>query len=247
MQNGKLLIARPFAWGSRPPSEHLDDEFRDFVIKTYGAPAGVSVYCGSGTPEGVARARQQQIDAFRVTPTNQIVEIDWTPRAPAQAGPSTPPHAAAPAANVMDAYHKALSAQRPASNGAPPPPTRPAVPAAPATARAAPAPTPAPSNPAPQGPATYSYCYAYGTPPGRNVGDVKTHFYVTPTFPAAKSGGLNQALEGFLRSAHPGETISASCLSPLTLDGAQANRQQTLALKRKQTAQWDVVEIDWKQ
>jgi hypothetical protein len=75
---------------------------------------------------------------------------------------------------------------------------------------------------------------------------VKTHFYVTPTFPAATSGGLNQALEGFLRNAHPGETISASCLSPLPLEAAQANRQQALALRRKQTAQWDVMEIDWK-
>jgi hypothetical protein len=57
---------------------------------------------------------------------------------------------------------------------------------------------------------------------------------------------LNHALEGFLRNAHPGETISASCLSPLALDAAQANRQQTLTLRRKQTMQWDVVEVDWK-
>jgi hypothetical protein len=41
----------------------------------------------------VARARQQQIDAFRVTPTNQIVEIGWTPRPPAQAAPGVEPRA----------------------------------------------------------------------------------------------------------------------------------------------------------
>lgn len=218
--NGRLLIARPFAWGDRPPSEHLDDEFRDFVMKTYGAPAGVSVYCGSGTPDGVARARQQKLDAIRLTPSNQIVEFDWAPQAPAQ---SEPPRAAAPPAA-----------------------TKPAAPARPATARAATGATAAPSVPAPRGPTTYSYCYAYGTPAGRSGAAVKQDFYVSQPFVAAGSGGLNQAFESFLRGAHPGETLSASCLSPLPLDAAQGNRQQTLALKRRQTTQWHVVEVDWK-
>src|SRR6185295_10842609 len=41
--NNKFFITRPFPWGNRPPSEHVDDDFRDFVVKTYGTQPGGTV------------------------------------------------------------------------------------------------------------------------------------------------------------------------------------------------------------
>jgi hypothetical protein len=92
----------------------------------------------------------------------------------------------------------------------------------------------------------YSYCYAYGTPAGQVSGAGKQHFYVSQPFQLAANERPNQTFETFLRGAHAGETISASCLSPGPLEAAQKNRQTTIDNRRRQPAAFEVIEVDWK-
>ena len=92
----------------------------------------------------------------------------------------------------------------------------------------------------------YSYCYAYGTPGQRGGSQAKQHFYIKQPFQLAATDRPNLAFQNFLRDAHPGENISASCSGPVALDAAQKNRQSALDLRKKQATMWDIVEVDWK-
>ena len=181
--------------------------------------------------------RQKKMAQAKDQGAPSVIETEWTydkhqalmaeiaKNAPAQPAP-TP----------------AAAAKKPVPDDDAAPPAKPTP--APVTAKP-PASAPSPQSP-PQGPAMYSYCYAYGNPTQRPTGPVKQHFYITQPFQLAMSDRPNMAFQSFLHDAHPGENISASCSGPVPLDAAQKNRQTVLDLRKKQTATFDVVEVDWK-
>jgi hypothetical protein len=245
----KLFITKTFLY-NRPNGDGVDQEFSAYVSKTYGTPAYASSRCAAVRVDAsrVESLRQNEISELKRYPNLQLVEFEWAP-APKPEPPAQTAAPATPAPNALDAFNKAVAAQRPASNTAP----QPAPGAAPQqTARATPAPvapkaTPAPASP-PSAPevSTYSYCYAYGTPPPLNGRAAKQHFYITKSFPAATSANLNRDFAAFLTAEHPAESMNASCLSPTALDQADKGRQDAITLRRKQTTTFDVVEVDWK-
>jgi hypothetical protein len=208
--------------------------FAEYVRKKYSIQqfSGGSCTHSNGSLSGLETAMETQIGKAKEFGAASVVRTDWTfekHEALMAELAKNPPAQKAPAAqksatNAAPAATAAASPGRAAAKSAPPPPA---------------------AQPAPQGPAKYSYCYAYGTPAGRS-GNVKQNFYITQPFQVESRIRLNEDFESFLGSAHAGETISASCLSPGPLETAQANRQQALTNRRKQPAQFAVVEVDWK-
>jgi hypothetical protein len=127
------------------------------------------------------------------------------------------------------------------SRNAPPAP-KPGAAAQPATpAAAAPA-----AKPALEVPAKYAYCNAYGSPARSTT---PKHLYISQAFqipPGERANQTEAAFEKYVGAAHPGESISASCLAPGALEVTQQNRQTNVDRQRKQPAKLDVVEVDWK-
>ena len=89
----------------------------------------------------------------------------------------------------------------------------------------------------------YVYCYASGKP---TSGSGKQHFYMSQLIQVTANERLNQDFQAFVHGAHPGENITASCSGAVPLEDARKGRQTALDLRRKQTAAFDVIEVDWK-
>jgi hypothetical protein len=220
-----FFITKLFPYGR--DNAQVNEEFSDFLTKKYGAPAGTASRCASLRDlQTLANSRQNEINDSKRIPRAEMVEIDWAP-APKAAPPVPKPAPVLPPA-------------APPSRAGVPPTTPPATGAKPTVPATAP-----PAQPVAQAATMYSYCQAYGTPAGSS-GTVKQHFYVSQPFQVTSPGGLNQQFEKFLGTAHAGEKISGSCLEPSSLDTAEKSRQTAIGLKRKQTATFDVVEVDWK-
>jgi hypothetical protein len=210
--------------------------FADYIAKKYSTGPGLAAGCSSGNgtsgqTEAALETQKAKVKEFGGT----VVQTDWTldqhQALMAELAKSAPPKpsatpAKAPAKPVDD------DAPSPRSTVGATPPAKPI-----STPEAKPAP-PAPT------PTTYSYCSAYGTP--ASPPNARQHFYITQPFLLAPRVSVNQAFEGFLREAHPGEKISASCLEASALDVAQKSRQFAVDLKRKQSATFEIVEVDWK-
>jgi hypothetical protein len=213
---------------SRRALDALQKEFLEYLRADRGyrnSGAFATTCSGKSTIAELATMRDLLHQRF---PQLKFVETGWKPGVKPTATPTpsaTPSPVASPA---MSANEKALAAQRPASNTAAKPSPSPARPAA---------------TPAVEVPATYSYCIAYGATP---AGTTAQHFYISQPFKVSPGERLDQTFEKYLGSVHPGERISASCLSPGLLDAAQKSRQTTVDRRRKQPAQFDVIEVDWK-
>jgi len=199
--------------------QSVNGEYAAFIEKTYGVRQSASCL-GARDAGELDLDHQRTMDQLKRTAKVKFVELDWVPAArPAAAAKSPVPTPAAPPAQP-----------------------RPAPPAAGAKPSAQPD-TPAPAKPAAQAAAMYSYCYAYGKPAS---GSTKQHFYMSQPIQVAANERLNQDFGAFLRRAHPGENINASCSGAVPLEDARKGRQTALDLRRKQTAAFDVVEVDWK-
>jgi hypothetical protein len=73
--------------------------------------------------------------------------------------------------------------------------------------------------------------------------------YISQAFqiPAGERPSQTEAaFEKYLGAAHPGETISASCLAPGPLEAAQQSRQTRVDRQRRPPARFDAVEVEWK-
>ena len=212
--------------------------FGEYIAKKYGFQPWPAASCRrQAISINMVEFLQADMAKAKELGAPSVVQTDWTSdthqalmaelakNAPPKPTPSAPP------------------AVKKSSDDDAPPTTKPTP--APGTIKPAASPVSSAKPPA-QGPTLYSYCYAYGTPAQRPTSPAKQHFYITPPFELAASDRPNMAFQNALHAAHPGETISASCLSPGTLDAAQKSRQTTLDLRRKQAATFDIVEVDWK-
>ena len=236
-----IYISRAAVFG-RINIQGVPNEYAAYIEQTYGVRQSASCPASRDAAETNAE-RQRLLDQIRrTTKAVTFVELDWAPPSkpvPATGTPvaaATPPPLAAPRSNTAAApANKPPVSADPISSG----PASTPKPSAPANAAP-------PAPPAAQAPPKYSYCYAYGTPEPPGRGAAKQHFYISQPFQATSYAGLNQEFEAFIRGGHPGEKISASCLALGPLETAQTGRQTVIALRRKQTATFDVVEVDWK-
>jgi len=215
--------------------QRIPAEYSDFIAARYGVKTSASCPASRFSQAELEAQRTREIAQIRRgSPKARFVEVDWTPKPqdapPAPGRGATNPAPAAPAPNALDAYNKALAAQRPASN----------------TGAAAPAPVAAAAKPPAPAVETFSYCYAYGTPQGPGNGKPRRqHFYVTPIFARTAADQPGGDWQKFIRAAHTDEGFNASCSAPQPRAAVEKARTDQVASMRK-LANFDVVDVDWK-
>ena len=205
----------------------VQGDFSAFIQRTYGVNARPE--CPTIRDQVVVgRTRQTQIDDLkRTTPKTRVlkfVDVDWTPPStPATATPAQTGVPSAPQPNALDAYQKALAAQRP--NGVAAPGSPASSGAAGATQAAAPTPAKAATTP--------MFCYATGSPSSSSAG-TQAHTYVTKIFPGSATAQPGTAFQTFLRNAHRDESIGAgTCSTAPDADTLQGTREEYIANQRK--------------
>jgi len=218
---------------------NVQGDFGAFIQKTYAVNARPACPTMRDQAE-VERSRQDQIDELkRATPKTRVlkfVDVAWTPPStPATTAPAQTGVPSAPQVNPLDAYQKALEAQRP--NGV-------AAPGSSAGARAAGA-TQAAATTAAKPATAPMFCYAIGSPSSSSASH-QSHTYVTKVFAGAATAQPGAAFQTFLRNAHRDENISpGTCSTAPDADTLQGTREEYIATQRK-TANRTVVEVDWK-
>ena len=212
---------------SRRALDTLQREFFEYLKadRGYRDSSAYPVRC-QGKPSAAELAAVRELLHQRFAQL-KFVETGWKPGVKPTATPTpsgTPAPSAPPAAKPSTA-------------------ARPSAAAKPATS---PATAPAASQ-ALESPPKYSYCNGYGSPAGSST--AKQHLYISQAFqipPGERPSQTEEAFEKYLGAAHPGETISTSCLAPSALEAAQNNRQTRVDRQRRQPAKLDVVEVEWK-